>query len=218
MIRLVRPSHSPLTIPMRHLTRLSHLGSALLLSGTALLGSACSKAPYVWAKDIPAERARPANERTTIAASDVVAVTVIGHPELSVQYTVGADGTIAMPDLGSVSVRGLTVEKAQKSLENRLKRILAEPRVSVTILLKSIEITVMGEVNRTGKFTLKSGDGVAAALALAGGIGEFGNENQIYLVRDTEPLRIRFRLDDLTRGGESARAFALKDGDLIVVE
>lgn len=218
MIRLVRPSHSPLTISVRDLPRRSFLGTSFLLVGTAFLSSACSKAPYVWASDVPAERARPANERTTIAASDVVAVTVIGHPELSVQYTVGADGTIAMPNLGSVSIRGLTVEAAQNSLQKSLKRILAEPQVSVTILLKSIEVTVMGEVNRTGKFTLKSGDGVAAALALAGGIGEFGNENQIYLVRETEPLRVRFRLEDLLRGGGSARAFALKDGDLIVVE
>ena len=77
---------------------------------------------------------------------------------------------------------------------------------------------MLGEVRSPGKYQLKSGDGVATAIAISGGITEFGNDNSVYLVREDEPMRIRFRMKDLVRGGKSARAFALRDGDLLVVE
>ena len=97
-------------------------------------------------------------------------------------------------------------------------KIIAEPKVAIVVVSRSIDVTVLGEVSRQGKYKLKAGDGVPNALALAGGVTEFGNENAVYLVRSNEPLRIRFRMKDLLQGGNSATAFALRDGDLIVVE
>lgn len=192
---------------------------ALLLAlvlGTFSLG--CSSTPYVWAQDIPKERSEPDPARTTLAAGDVIAMTVLAQTALSGQQPVGVDGTITIPNVGAVPVAGKTTKQAEDVIERNLTSILTEPKVSVVVISRSIEVSILGEVQRPGKFQLKSGDGLASALALAGGVTEFGNENAIYLVRDTEPLRIRFRLKDLVRGGRSARAFALRDGDLLVIE
>lgn len=189
-----------------------------LLGLCALTSVACSPPPYVWAGDVPVERARPTAERQDLRPGDVINLTVVGQPELSGQHTVGAAGTIAIPNLGAVSVGGMNVLDAEKSVQSSLGRIISEPKVSIAIVMQSIEVTVIGEVATTGKFILKSGDGVTAAIAMAGGVTEFANENRIFLVRASEPLRIRFAMRDLVRGGNSARAFALRDGDLIVVE
>jgi polysaccharide export outer membrane protein len=142
----------------------------------------------------------------------------MGHPELSAVHPVGADGMIALPNVGAISIGSESVAKAEAKLTRRLSTVLKDPQVSLVVVSRSIEVTILGEVSRTGKFQLKSGDGVAAALAMAGGITPYGNENAVFLIRASEPLRIRFRMDDLLRGADSASAFTLRDGDLLVVE
>src|SRR5690606_31387429 len=137
---------------------------------------------------------------------------------LSGPHTVGIDGTISVPDVGAVALGGMTSKEANKAVETALSKILAAPKVTVVIVASTIEVTVLGEVGAQGKHQLKSGDGVAEAIAMAGGMGEFGNPTRIFLVRSGEPRRIRFRMKGLLRGGDSARKFALQDGDLIVVE
>ncbi len=191
-----------------------------LLTLVAFCGllSACSKTPFVWANELPQERKQPSAERVTIRSGDTISLSVVGQSSLSSQHVVAADGTISLPNLGLVSVTNRTAEQARVTLVRELSKILAAPQVSVAIVAQVIEVTVMGEVRSSGKYLVKAGDGVANALAMAGGITEYANEKAIYLVRTTEPLRIRFKMDDLVRGGNSARAFALRDGDLIVVE
>jgi polysaccharide export outer membrane protein len=172
----------------------------------------------VWAAEVPSDRSSPDPERTTIEAGDVIAVTVVAQAALSGQQPVGVDGTIAIPNVGAVPVAGKSTNAAEAAVADSLKSILTEPKVSLVVISRSIEISILGEVQGPGKYQLKSGDGIATALALAGGVTEFGNKNAIYLVRDTEPLRVRFRMKDLVRGGRSASAFALRDGDLLIIE
>ena len=50
------------------------------------------------------------------------------------------------------------------------------------------------------------------------GSAQIAQDASIYLIRASEPKRIRFRMRDLSRGGTSATAFSLRDGDLVVVE
>lgn len=193
-------------------------GQLALCIALGSLVLACSTTPYVWNYDLPRERAQPAASRATLRPGDTVSVGVSGQASLSNQYTIAADGTISIPNLGPVKIANKTAEQASVAITQALKSILASPWVSVSIVTQVIEVTVMGEVRTPGKFSVKAGDGVANALAMAGGITPFGSENAIYLVRPTEPLRIRFKMSDLVRGGNSARAFALRDGDLIVIE
>jgi protein involved in polysaccharide export with SLBB domain len=192
--------------------------AGLICAALVIANFGCARAPYVWAKDIPAERAKPDARARPIQPGDTIAVTVTGQERLSIQHVVGSDGTIALPDVGTVSIGGQTVSAAEAAVTKRLTAILAAPKVSVVLLTRSIEVTLLGEVRTPGKYNLKVGDGVASALALGGGLTEFADEDAVFLIRSTERYRIRFRMDDLVRGGDSARAFALRDGDLLVVE
>lgn len=180
--------------------------------------SACSKPPYVWASQIPAERAQPNEQDKTIRPGDVVEVAVVGQELMSDEHTVGADGTIALPNVGSVLLGGRSTADAARELSKKFSTILENPQVSLVVVARHIEVSILGEIRTPGKYQLTSGDGVATALAVAGGVTEFGNENAIYLVRAGEPQRIRFRVKDLVRGGGSARSFALRDGDVLMVE
>ncbi len=194
------------------------LGSVVTLLLSIPLLLSCSQPPYVWASQIPAERAKPAAASKTINPGDTLAVTVSGQPQLSGQFVVGADGTVSIPDIGAVAVSGRSQPQAAKQLTRRIGTIIESPRVSVVLAIQRIDVSVLGEVRAPGKYQLKAGEGVVALIATAGGLTEFADSDSIYLIRASEPTRIRFRMRDLARGGPSATAFALRDGDLLLVE
>lgn len=183
-----------------------------------LFVTACSTTPYVWGSDLPPERARPEEPSKTINPGDTVSVLVAAQPTMSGEHVVGTDGSIIIPDGGAVQVSDMTPAKAAQAIERKLAPILQEPRVTVVMGARKVEVDVLGEVQQPGKYLVKSGDGVASALAMAGGLTEFANRTAIYVVRPGEPMRIRFSMGELVRGGSSARSFALRNGDLLVVE
>lgn len=186
----------------------------LCLTGTL----ACSSTPYVWADEVPVERARPQVKKTGVGRGDVVNITVLGQASLSSIATVNADGTVNLPNVGAVMIAGQTQAEAATTIERSLANILQQPRVSVTVVSRMIQVSLLGEVRNPGKYLVQSGDGIATVLAQAGGLTEFAGKSSIYLVRESEPRRIRFRFDDLLSGGNSARAFILLDGDILLVK
>lgn len=192
---------------------------ALICAYCCLVCLACGGgAAYVWASEVPQERASlpPASE--IIRPGDVVAVTVAGQATLSGQFTVGADGTVTLPDVGPVPIGGKRPNQAVAVLAARVATIIESPRVSAVVVQRRVEVAVLGQVRTPGKYLLTAGNGIVEAIAMAGGLGEFANSSAIYLVRESEPVRIRFRMKDLVAGGTSARSFPLKDGDLLIVE
>lgn len=189
-----------------------------LLLFAILFLTACSTTPYVWGNDLPPERAKPEEPSKTINPGDTISVLVAAQPAMSGEHQVGTDGTVVIPNAGAVKVGGETPSKAAATIERQLSTILQEPNVTVVMGARRVEVDVLGEVQKPGKYMVQSGDGVASAIALAGGLTEFASRNSIYVVRPGEPLRIRFRMEDLVRGGDSARSFALRSGDLLVVE
>jgi len=148
----------------------------------------------------------------------VVNITVLGQASLSSIATVNADGTVNLPNVGAVMIAGQTQAEAATTIERSLANILQQPRVSVTVVSRMIQVSLLGEVRNPVKYLVQSGDGIATVLAQAGGLTEFAGKSSIYLVRESEPRRIRFRFDDLLSGGNSARAFILLDGDILLVK
>jgi polysaccharide export outer membrane protein len=181
----------------------------------ALAGCAAPQ-PFVWASSLPPEKPLRL-DGAPVAPGDTLAVAVRGHDTLGGTHVVGLDGNIVVPLAGAVNVAGSDPEAIARELEKRLGVVIETPQVAVVLMQRRLEVSVLGEVTRPGKYAVTNRDGVAAALALAGGLTEFADEESIYLVRPGAP-RIRFRLRELVGGGDSVPSIALRDGDLLVVE
>ena len=181
--------------------------------------TACrSPSPFVWASALPPS-AQPAEPiREPLRRGDTLAILVDAHEALNVTPVVTSDGFIVLPLVGALQVEGKTAQRVTSELTALLKRTIENPRVSVVVVARRIEVNVMGEVRQPGKYVLDSRDGVVSALALAEGLTEFASAKSIYVIRSSYPLRIRFRMKDLVRGGNSATSFRLRDGDIVVVE
>ncbi len=188
-----------------------------LLFGSFLVQCAGQQS-YVWYSEVPA--AQDLKARTAIAAGDTILVQVQQQPDLSGEFTVGAAGSYNHPLVGLVKVAELEPEQAATVLAEKLSKFIEKPAVTVTLIaFRPLMVTVVGEVGSPGSFEVTQGAGLLQVLGTAGGLTDFASDDEIYVVRTKpKPMRIRFRYSDLTLPEPTAAGFALRDGDIVIVE
>jgi polysaccharide export outer membrane protein len=139
---------------------------------------------------------------------------------LSGTFVVGPDGGYVQPVVGTVSVSGLTTKEATQQLTARLAGILVRPQVTIAVTKRRpIRVSVIGEVQKPGRYEVPYDESLLSAISNAGGLTEFADPDSIYVVR-REPhlLRIRFRFRDLAGPEVISARFQLHDGDVVVIE
>jgi polysaccharide export outer membrane protein len=155
----------------------------------------------------------------TIGADDTLKITVWKEPDMSVALPVRPDGKISMPLLDDVQAAGLTPMQLATSIKDKLKKYIADPRVTVVVTaMNSQRIYVLGEVLHTGPMALLPGMTVLQALSSAG-FTQFANVKAIYLLRTQagQQTKMPFNYKDAIKGRGTQQNFVLKPGDTIVV-
>ena len=184
-----------------------------------VLGCASSGA-FIWYKDLPRTEWEPSTGEYVIGVGDTISVKVYENDALSTKSKVRPDGRIAMTFVGEIVVVGRHPLALATELEARLKEFIVNPRVTVTVD-ESVPVTVsmMGEVAKTGSLTIEPNAGLLQALAQAGGTTDYADKSSIYVLRRSPDFRrIRFTYDALLQNENGAATFALRTGDVIVVE
>lgn len=158
-----------------------------------------------------------------ISAGDVLAINVWNEETLTLpQVLVRPDGYISIPLLGDVQAGGLSVPDLQKMLKEQLVAFLRdEPVLTVSLLqLGGNSVFVLGKVNRPGAYTMNGNFDVTQALALAGGLAAFADEDDILVLRRDEKgeqQAHRFRYDHVRSGKKLISNLLLMSGDVIIV-
>jgi len=174
---------------------------------------------YVWFNELPPNLAAR-NGDYVIAQGDILSVRVLGHEDMSGRVRVRADGRIAVAIIGEVDARGKLPSALRAELEARLKDYIVSPSVMLNVEETApITITILGEVLRPGFYPIEARSGLAQAIALGGGLTEFAARDRIFVLRKDPALaRIRFTYEAVSRNDPRAAAFALQQGDVVVVE
>jgi len=116
-----------------------------------------------------------------LGAGDKVKVTVFNEPQLSGEYQVGVDGSIALPLIGSVSVLDKTPHDVATDCETLLgKDFLRNPRVGVEVTVYR-PFFIAGEVRMPGQYPYSAGLTVWNAIATAQGLTPRGRESYVYI-------------------------------------
>jgi polysaccharide export outer membrane protein len=157
-----------------------------------------------------------------LGPGDVVKASVYGSPDLATETRVSESGTMTFPLLGEVQVGGLTTQQAEKKIGNLLEKggYLKKAQVNLLITtLASQQVSVLGQVNRPGRYPVDGPRKVLDLLALAGGIGPEGGD-MVSLVRTRNGVTTRETIDvvDMVRKGELNRDYEVAGGDIIFVE
>ena len=154
-----------------------------------------------------------------IGADDTLHISVWKEPDLTNTLPVRPDGKISLPLLNDVQAAGLTPMQLAASITEKLKKYLADPRVTVVVTqMNSQRIFVTGEVQHTGSMSLVPNMTVLQALSIAG-FTQFANTKGIYVLRTQhgKQLKIEVNYKRLVKGEDMDRNIALRPGDTIVV-
>ncbi len=137
--------------------------------------------------------------------------------EMFLGYLVDANGTIDFPVLGPLPVAGLTLPQVKDTLERCLKTYLNE--AVVTVRFMNFRITVLGEVNQPGTYTLSSPRvTLLEAIGRAGDLSPYANRTNILHIREQNGQRIYTRIN--LQSGElfSSPVYYLQQNDIIYIE
>ena len=158
-----------------------------------------------------------------LAAGDVVRISVYQNPDLLLEARVSEAGTISFPLLGSVAIGGLGVTQAEKLIADGLRNgnFVKQPQVSILVVqVRGNQASVLGQVNRPGRFPLDSAEmRLSELLATAGGVASTGAD-VVTLVgrRNGQPFRQEIDLPALFRGGKLSDDPLVLNGDTIYVD
>jgi len=106
------------------------------------------------------------------------------------------------------------------AIAEKLQKFISEPQVTVIVAsINSQRIFVVGEVSRTGTYTLLPNMTVMDALSSAGGFTPFAKRTKIYILRkeNGKVSSIPFNYKEAIKGRRPEQDIALKPGDRIVV-
>jgi protein involved in polysaccharide export with SLBB domain len=143
-----------------------------------------------------------------LSSDDEISITVFNEPDMSIdKIKVSTNGTISMPLLGQVTIKGLTVTELEKTITSKLlDGYLKKPNVTVSIS-EYRPFYISGEVKKPGSYPYRKDLTIEKAVALAGGFTERASKGNITLVAE-----------QAKRNANSAPLNnAVKPGDVITV-
>lgn len=134
-------------------------------------------------------------------------------------YTVDQQGDIDFPLLGKLHVAGMTRGELAGYIKGLLSNDMVKDAV-VTVEFINTGFSVMGEVNRAGRYDFNRDKlNLLQALSIAGDLTIQAKRDNVLLMREVDGEMRSYRVD-LTNMQETMKspAFYLKQGDIIYVE
>ena len=132
-------------------------------------------------------------------------------------FTISQEGTIDIPNVGKVFVLNQTLEEAEATISLKAEEFLINPFVIVK--LANFQFTILGEINVPGNYPVyKEGLTIYDAIAMAGGMNDYGNLKKVKIVRSAKNNKQVYDID-LTSGDIlSSDFFYLRNNDLIYIQ
>ena len=150
-------------------------------------------------------------------AGSEIASTNTGYQRL-LGYVVDNDGNIDFPMLGNLHVTGMNRWELQDMISERIiaQGILLDPIVTVEYM--NFKISVMGEVNNPGTFSV-TGDKITllGALSLARDLTIYGRRDNVTVIREQNGQRNVYKVDLRKSSMFDSPAYYLQQNDVVYV-
>jgi len=174
---------------------------------------------------LPRELARSVLPAHFLQPGDIVVaepVRLDADVRLPADQRIMADGTIDLGGYGRVIVAGLTLEDAERLIEQRIVDAGGErTQINVRLIEPQQVYYVLGEVNSPGSFPVVGSETVLDAILAAGGLTDRASSCDIVLVRPTPPPSCRVTLPicyrAITQLGDTTTNYQIQPGDRVFV-
>lgn len=164
-----------------------------------------------------------------LGPDDELIIDINGYSEEHYNLTVNPDGYIKISKIGNVYVAGLTIEEAQNRIIYKLSSIYIGLKkfkghtdinglyASISLgNIKTVSVSVVGEVQYPGTYSLPSLARVMNVLYLAGGPTENGTFRDVQLIRNNKVIA-HLDLYEFITQGFSKNDVPIHDQDIIKV-
>ena len=165
------PSSSASTVPPPSVTKPNPAASS---GGSEATTSPAVSRPvqqeYPPSSSMPAASQAP--QDIVIGSEDLLEISVFELPQFNTTARVQGDGTITMPLVGSIEVRGLKKKDVEARIATALQaKYVNNANVSVNVKeYKSRQVSVLGEVKQPGAYYVMSQRTLLQLLSEAGGL------------------------------------------------
>ena len=155
-----------------------------------------------------------------IGAGDVLGIKFWQQVELSGDVVVRPDGKISVPLLNDVHAAGQTPQQLSQQISTVAKRWVQDPNVTVIIRqINSRSVFITGRVAHAGKYPLNGATTILQLIAMAGGLSEWADGENVTLMR-SEPTGFvtrRFNYKDVIARKNLDQNIELLPGDTVIV-
>jgi polysaccharide export outer membrane protein len=193
------------------------LRAAMLVAAIAAVGLPAAAQPAA----APAAPA-PVNEYR-LGSGDVIRISVYQNPDLTLETRVSEAGVVSFPLLGSVRLGGQSVTGAEKLIADGLRsgNFVKQPQVTIVVVqVRGNQASVLGQVNRPGRFPIEVADmRLTDLLAVAGGVAPSGADVLVVTgTRNGQPFRTVIDLPSVFAPGGRDKDLIVLNGDTVWVE
>jgi len=157
-----------------------------------------------------------------LGPGDEVIIDIWGTNQATIRQTISPDGTINIPDVGLISLNGMTIRQADSYMKRKLGQIYsvdgddAKSEIKLSLgNIRTIQVNMMGEVANPGTYYLSSLSNIYHALHRAGGVSPLGSLREIQLIRKGKVVAT-VDIYDFIREGRMDDTI-LEEGDIINV-
>jgi polysaccharide export outer membrane protein len=158
-----------------------------------------------------------------LGSGDVIRISVYQNPDLTLETRVTEAGVVSFPLLGSVRIGGKSVTEAEKHIADGLRsgNFVKQPQVTIVVVqVRGNQASVLGQVNRPGRFPIEVADmRLTDLLAMAGGVSPNGADVLVVTgTRNGQPLRTVIDLPSVFAPGGRDKDLIVLNGDTVWVE
>jgi len=159
----------------------------------------------------------PVSSDYVIGPGDEIHVQLYGKTNLVTDLVVDRDGQVSFPELGPISVAGLTFREMKDLLGREVENRMIGVDVSVSMgRLRSIRIFVLGDVFSPGSYTVSGLSTLTNALFASGGVQKIGSLRRVQLKRGGSVVT-EMDLYDLLIKGDTSDDARLMPGDVLFI-
>lgn len=153
----------------------------------------------------------------TLDVGDILNIQLVGQMDFDEDLPVNGDGTISLPDIGKITVAGLSINDASNMIRSKVNSTFIGTNSFVSLAkIRDVNILVTGGSLNPGIYTLTGNSNILHALTAAGGINEYGSYREINLIRNDEVIET-LDVYDLLIDGKYNLKKRLRSGDVVFV-
>jgi protein involved in polysaccharide export with SLBB domain len=150
-------------------------------------------------------------------SGDVLEVQLVGQKSFTQQLKIKRDGSINLEDIGKIKLAGLSLDDASSLIKNKVNSSFIGTSAFISLSnIRDINVLVSGNAFNPGIYTVSGNSSMLHAIAVAGGISEYGSYREINLIRNQQVIETLDMYDVLITGRFNSST-SLKTGDIIFV-